>query len=63
MKSYVVRFANDQLKTIENAVKAGTQDAVKAWSEISRITAFCERGLITDFEAVALIVDVIRQGN
>lgn len=60
MKNYVVRFANDQLKAYEKAACAGIEMAIRKYSEITRIVSLCDREMITDFEAVSAIVDVVK---
>lgn len=47
MKRYVREFANEQMKSCTEKRKAYIEKAVR----------YCERGIITSFEAVELIVN------
>ena len=58
MKRYVREFANDEQKKLKDiAFTYGNNDKVlQRISAIEQAVKACERGLITDFEAVKLIV-------
>ena len=56
MKRYVKEFAADRIKSLEYA---NTDLKQKAIERINKVIDLCERGYITDFEAVQQIIKAI----
>lgn len=57
MKRYVREFANDQLKSYEQYIETN-DEAREKYKQIDRIVMYCEKGLITNFEAVRGICNI-----
>lgn len=58
MKRYVKEFASDRIKSLQYANEDVKQ---KALERINKVIHLCERGYITDFEAVKQIIKVIEE--
>ena len=56
MKRYVKEFAADRIKSLQYANEDVKQ---KALERINKVIHLCERGMITDFEAVQQIIKAI----
>ena len=56
MKRYVKEFAADRIKSFEYANADIKQKAIE---RINKVIDLCERGYITDFEAVQQIIKAI----
>lgn len=56
MKRYVKEFAADRIKSLEYANEGIKQKAIE---RINKVIDLCERGYITDFEAVQQIIKAI----
>lgn len=56
MKRYVKEFASDRIKSFEYANEDTKQKAIE---RINKAVNLCERGYITDFEAVQQIIKAI----
>ena len=56
MKRYVKEFAADRIKSLEYANEGIKQKAIE---RINKAVNLCERGFITDFEAVQQIIKAI----
>ena len=56
MKRYVKEFAADRIKSLAYANEDVKQ---KALERINKVIYLCERGMITDFEAVQQIIEAI----
>ena len=56
MKRYVKEFAADRIKSLKYANEGIKQKAIE---RINKVIDLCERGFITDFEAVQQIIKAI----
>lgn len=56
MKRYVKEFAADRIKSLEYANEGIKQKAIE---RINKVIDICEKGFITDFEAVQQIIKAI----
>ena len=61
MKRYVKEYANDKIGYLQQSLVTSTnKPAIKeAILKINRIVKFCERGMITDHEAIAAITNTL----